>query len=42
MSNVESKSLEMSELLQLCVDEKASDLHISVGQSPTLRIDGHM
>jgi twitching motility protein PilT len=42
MSNVESKSLEMSELLQLCVDEGASDLHITVGQAPTLRIDGHM
>jgi len=37
MSNVE-----MSELLQLAVDEKASDLHLAVGAPPILRIHGAM
>ncbi|MBM4148139.1 MAG: type IV pilus twitching motility protein PilT [Lentisphaerae bacterium] len=32
----------MNELLQLAVDEGASDLHISVGCSPTLRISGRL
>ncbi|MFC1462827.1 type IV pilus twitching motility protein PilT [Verrucomicrobiota bacterium] len=32
--------VEMNELLQLTVDEEASDLHISVGIPPTLRIHG--
>ncbi len=34
--------VEMDELLQLVVDENASDLHIAVGKPPCLRIDGHL
>ena len=34
--------VEMNELLQLTVDEEASDLHISVGIPPTLRIHGSL
>ncbi|MFA5256787.1 MAG: type IV pilus twitching motility protein PilT [Opitutales bacterium] len=33
---------EMNELLELMVDQKASDLHIQVGLPPTLRVDGVM
>lgn len=33
-------SIEMNEILQLVVDEGASDIHISVGLPPTLRIHG--
>jgi len=33
---------QMNELLDLMVTEKASDLHLQVGQPPTLRIDGAM
>jgi len=32
----------IDKLLQTCVNRKASDLHITVGQPPVLRIDGHM
>lgn len=32
--------IEMNELLELCVEEGASDLHISVGNPPMLRIHG--
>lgn len=32
----------MNDLLSLVVDEGASDLHIQVGQSPTLRLHGEM
>jgi twitching motility protein PilT len=35
-------SVKMSELLDLCVDEGASDLHIRVGISPAFRIHGEM
>lgn len=35
-----SEKVEMNELLQITVDEGASDLHISVGIPPTLRIHG--
>ena len=35
-------SVEMDELLQLVVDENASDIHISVGKPPCLRIDGRL
>ncbi|MFW5873979.1 MAG: type IV pilus twitching motility protein PilT [Verrucomicrobiota bacterium] len=35
-------SYEMNDLLELMVDQGASDLHIQVNQSPTLRIDGGM
>lgn len=33
---------EMNDLLDLVVDENASDLHLQVGQPPTLRISGSM
>jgi twitching motility protein PilT len=33
---------EMNDLLELMVDQEASDLHIQVGQSPTLRLHGGM
>ena len=33
---------QMNDLLELMLDQKASDLHIQVGQPPTLRIDGVM
>ena len=39
MSN---SNVEMSELLQLCVDEEASDLHIRVNAPPMLRIHGSL
>ena len=32
----------MNDLLTLVVEEGASDLHIQVGQSPTLRLHGEM
>jgi twitching motility protein PilT len=35
-------SYEMNDLLNLMVDEGASDLHLQVGQSPTLRLSGTM
>lgn len=35
-------SYEMNELLELVVDEGASDLHIQVGRPPTLRMGGEM
>ncbi|MFO7820506.1 MAG: type IV pilus twitching motility protein PilT [Lentisphaeria bacterium] len=35
-------SVEMSDLLQLVIDEGASDLHIAVGSSPVLRISGDL
>ncbi len=35
-------SYEMNDLLELMVDQGASDLHIQVNQSPTLRINGTM
>lgn len=35
-------SLEMAELLQLVVDEGASDLHLPVGSPPVLRLHGEM
>lgn len=37
-----SNQVEMSELLQLAVDEGASDLHIRVGVPPMLRIHGSL
>ena len=42
MSEAENARVEMNELLQLCVDEGASDLHLSVGIPPALRIDGRL
>jgi len=35
-------SVEMNELLQLAIDEGASDVHIAVGIAPTLRINGSL
>ena len=35
-------SYEMNDLLNLMVDEGASDLHLQVGQAPTLRVAGGM
>ncbi len=35
-------SYEMNDLLELMVDQGASDLHLQVNQSPTLRISGSM
>jgi len=40
MSTMVSSEIEMSELLQLTVEEEASDLHIAVGLPPVLRIHG--
>ena len=34
--------VEMDELLQLVVNENASDLHIAVGKPPCLRVDGRL
>jgi len=36
------KHKEMNELLDITIGEQASDLHISVGQPPILRIDGEL
>ena len=35
-------SYEMNDLLDLMVDQGASDLHLQVGQPPTLRLSGSM
>ncbi len=32
----------IDKLLQTVVNRKASDLHITVGQPPVLRVDGHL
>jgi len=34
--------IEMSDLLQFCVDEDASDLHIEVGAPPSIRLHGEI
>ena len=34
--------IEMNELLQLAIDEGASDLHIQVGSPPVFRLSGRM
>ncbi|MDA1044216.1 MAG: type IV pilus twitching motility protein PilT [Verrucomicrobia bacterium] len=39
---VEAHDVEMSELLQLCVDEGASDLHITTHSPPLLRMNGSL
>ncbi len=39
---INSSQIEMSDLLQLVVDEGASDLHLTVGVPPVLRIHGNM
>lgn len=35
-------AVEMSELLQLCIDEGVSDLHIEVGAAPMVRLHGSL
>jgi len=35
-------TMNMDRLLQACVSQGASDIHITVGRPPTLRIDGHL
>ena len=35
-------AIEMADLLQLVIDEKASDLHLPVGSPPVLRIHGNL
>jgi twitching motility protein PilT len=37
-----ASTLNMDRLLQACVSMNASDIHISVGRPPVLRIDGHL
>ncbi|MFT3870981.1 MAG: type IV pilus twitching motility protein PilT [Nibricoccus sp.] len=38
----DQKNYDMNDLLELVVDQNASDLHCQVGQPPTLRISGSM
>ena len=33
-------SYEMNQLLQICLDQNASDIHITVGRPPSFRISG--
>jgi twitching motility protein PilT len=40
VEHLESNTVEMNDLLQLTVDEGASDLHIAVGLPPMLRLSG--
>lgn len=42
MSDMQSTDIEMNELLQLTIDEGASDLHLAVGMPPVLRIHGNL
>ena len=35
-------TLNMDRILQACVTQGASDIHITVGRPPVLRIDGHL
>jgi len=35
-------ALNMDRILQACVSQGASDIHLSVGRPPVLRIDGHL
>ncbi len=42
MSDGRSSSIEINELLQLVVDEGASDLHVTVGVPPILRVHGRL
>ena len=36
------QTLQIDKLLQTVVNQKASDLHITSGQPPVLRMGGHM
>ena len=40
--SIDSSDIAMSDLLQLAVDEGASDLHLAVGLPPVLRINGSL
>jgi twitching motility protein PilT len=42
MTNEQSMAYVMNDLLDLMVEQNASDLHLQVGQSPTLRVHGSM
>jgi len=42
MSDTHSHNIEMNDLLQLTVDEGASDLHLNVGAPPLLRLHGSL
>ncbi len=42
MSGATTAQVSMSDLLQVVVDEGASDLHITVGLPPTLRLHGSL
>ena len=42
MSTVPAHEIEMKDLLQLAVDEEASDLHLAVDSPPQLRISGRL
>jgi len=42
LEGVKLSDYDMQELLELMVEEGASDLHLHVGQPPSLRIDGNM
>ena len=41
-TTLKSQDIEMSDLLQLAVDEEASDLHLSVNSPPQLRVHGSL
>jgi twitching motility protein PilT len=34
--------INLNKLLEICIEEKASDLHLTVGKPPTLRVDGRL
>ena len=42
MSDMLSSEIEMGEMLQLVVDEQASDLHLAVGAPPLMRVHGRL
>lgn len=42
MNTVRNDGIDLENLLQLAVDERASDLHFSVGVPPMLRVDGQL
>lgn len=42
MSKIQSSEIEMDEIMQLAVDEDASDIHLAVGAPPVLRISGNL
>lgn len=42
MVSVQSKRIEMEDLLKIVVERDASDLHIRVGRPPVIRVDGRL